>query len=101
MIGGDADLRWALPPAAIEAVLGNLLINAIQHGAPGAIEIGVDAERIEFRNAMHAEESHTGFGLGLELARRLLAKIGWTLEARFDRDGATLILAPVSSAPGV
>jgi signal transduction histidine kinase len=101
VIGGDADLRWALPPAAIEAVLGNLLINAIQHGAPGAIEIGVDAERIEFRNAMHAEESHTGFGLGLELARRLLAKIDWTLEARFDRDGATLILAPVSRVPGV
>ncbi|SDD55900.1 sensor histidine kinase [Aquimonas voraii] len=101
VIGGDADLRWALPPAAIEAVLGNLLINAIQHGAPGAIEISVDAERIEFRNAMHAEESHSGFGLGLELARRLLAKIGWTLEARFDRDGARLILAPVSRTPGV
>lgn len=100
-LGRDADVRWALPLAGIEAVLGNLLVNAIQHGAPGAIGIRVEAERIEFRNAMHAGESQTGFGLGLELARRLLAKIDWTLEARFDRECASLILSPVSRTPGV
>lgn len=95
-VGGDAGVRWALPPAGIEAVLANLLINAIQHGAPGAIELTLGAGRIELRNATGDGESHSGFGLGLELARRLLAKIDWMLEARIDRAGAEFILRPVS-----
>lgn len=97
----DAQVRWALPPAGIEAVLGNLLINAIQHGAPGVIEIHLASERIALRNAIHAGESQSGFGLGLELTRRLLAKIEWTLEARFGHESAELILCPLSSAARV
>lgn len=97
---GEASVRWALPPAGIEAVLGNLLINAIQHGAPGVIEIMLGAERIEIRNATDDGEGHSGFGLGLELARRLLAKIEWTLAARISRAGAELILCPVAKTAG-
>jgi signal transduction histidine kinase len=93
-IEARADSSWALPPAATEAVLGNLLINAIQHGAPGAIAITMAAERIEIRNATGEDETQSGFGLGLELARRLLARTEWTLEARFDRARAELILCP-------
>ncbi len=101
VLASDADVRWALPPAGIEAVLGNLLVNAIQHGAPGAIEIQLDAERIAFRNAVPGGESHSGFGLGLELARRLLAKIEWTLVARIDRAAAELILCPMAKTAGL
>lgn len=97
---GKASVRWALPPAGIEAVLGNLLINAIQHGAPGVIEIMLGAERIDIRNATDDGEGHSGFGLGLELARRLLAKIEWTLAARISRAGAELILCPVAKTAG-
>lgn len=100
VLAGDADVHWALPPAGIEAVLGNLLINAIQHGAPGTIEIHLGAERIAFGNAIPPGESHSGFGLGLELARRLLAKIEWTLVARIDRAGAELILCPTANTAG-
>jgi signal transduction histidine kinase len=99
-IGGDADVRWALPPAGVEAVLANLLMNAIQHGAPGAIDISMGAGRIAFRNATREGENHSGFGLGLELARRLLAKIEWTLEARIDRAGAEFILRPAPTTAG-
>lgn len=97
---GKASVRWALPPAGIEAVLGNLLINAIQHGAPGVIEIMLGAERIEIRNATDDGESHSGFGLGLELARRLLAKIEWTLAARIGRAGAEFVLCPEAKTAG-
>lgn len=97
----DAQVRWALPRAGIEAVLGNLLINAIQHGAPGVIEIHLASERIALRNAILAGESQSGFGLGLELTRRLLAKIEWTLEARFGHESAELILCPLSGAARV
>jgi signal transduction histidine kinase len=91
-IEADADPSWALPTAAIEAVLVNLLVNAIQHGAPGAIEIKTTPERIAIRNATDGDATQPGFGLGLELARRLLARMDWTLEASFDRARAELVL---------
>lgn len=75
-----ADLSWALPPEAAEAVLANLLINAIQHGAPGTIRIITGEGVIAFHNACCSEDPQPGFGLGLELARRLLARIGWRLQ---------------------
>jgi len=97
-IAAHADPSWALPPAAIEAVLGNLLINAIQHGAPGDIAIRVAAERIEIVNVTGDDEAQPGFGLGLELARRLLARMEWTLEARFGDAHAVLILCPAPTS---
>ena len=82
---------WALPVAAIEAVLGNLLLNALQHGAPGAIRLHLTRCSLVVENALSAgadermdeqvDADGGGFGLGLELARRLLARIGWTLQA--------------------
>jgi len=78
----DAGLRWSLPVAAVEAVLGNLLINAIQHGAPGLIHIDGDKEQLELRNPVNGTDDRPGFGLGVELARRLLARIDWRLEIR-------------------
>lgn len=98
VLAGDAGPRWALPPAGIEAVLANLLTNAIQHGAPGPIDISLCAERISFRNATREGDSHSGFGLGLELARRLLAKIEWTLDGKFHGEAAELILRPLPTA---
>jgi len=95
-IDAPSDPSWALPTAAIEAVLVNLLVNAIQHGAPGAIVITTAAESIEIRNATDEDATQPGFGLGLELARRLLARTEWTLEARFDHARAELILCPAS-----
>ena len=52
----DAGLRWSLPVAAVEAVLGNLLINAIQHGAPGLIHIDGDKEQLELRNPVNGTD---------------------------------------------
>ena len=72
-------LHWQLPPAAVEAVLGNLLLNAIQHGAPGLIEIHLSRESLSIRNPAASDEDASGFGLGLVLSARLLGRIGWEL----------------------
>jgi signal transduction histidine kinase len=76
----DAALHWPLPIAAVEAVLGNLLLNAIQHGALGLIELRAHAHGLDIGNACPQQSDSAGFGLGLELSRRLLARIGWSLQ---------------------
>lgn len=88
----NAGLGWALPPEAAEAVLGNLLINAIQHGAPGAIRIVQDDGVIAVHNACGSGDPQPGFGLGLELARRLLGRIGWHLQLESGAGGVVVRL---------
>jgi signal transduction histidine kinase len=75
----EAPLSWPLPIAAVEAVLGNVLLNAIQHGAAGPIRLRLHAAGLHVRNGCPAQGDSAGFGLGLELSRRLLARIGWML----------------------
>lgn len=93
----DAGLRWSLPVAAVEAVLGNLLVNAIQHGAPGLIRITGDSERLELRNPANATVVRPGFGLGIELAKRLLARIDWRLEISVEADEILVRLLPTKT----
>lgn len=75
------ELRWDAPWEVIETLLANLLLNAIQHGGAGGIEIEADASRLAIRNPPTAADA-PGFGLGLDIARRLAARIGWQLEMR-------------------
>lgn len=74
-----ADLSWPMPGAAAEALLSNLLLNAIQHGSPGTIETTVNADAVVVTNAYTADDRQPGHGLGLELARRIATRIGWAL----------------------
>lgn len=86
--------QWPLPQAAVEAVLGNLLVNAIQHGAPGPIRVGAEGGGLVMRNALGDADPAPGFGLGLQLARRLLARIGWGLRLQRSEDGMALWIEP-------
>lgn len=66
----------AAPAEVIEAILANLVLNAIQHGAPGTIAIDVDAQKLQIANAVHQGDSTPGFGLGLEVVERLTRRVG-------------------------
>lgn len=92
-----ADLGWALPPEVVEAVLGNLLINAIRHGAPGVIRVAQGDGVLAFHNAYGSGDPQPGFGLGLELARRLLARIGWRLQ--MERNAGDVVVRLTGEAP--
>lgn len=72
----DPELRWARPQEIVEAVLANLLLNAIQHGGQGIIAITADADGLLLRNPRAAAEA-VGFGLGMRIVERLAARIGW------------------------
>lgn len=83
-LDGQDEAIWPGPGEALEAVFGNLLLNAIQHGGRGRILVTLAADAIVVHNPLAAETPPQGFGLGLELATRLCLRCGWRLEAVAD-----------------
>lgn len=73
-----AEPQLIAPRGAVEAVLANLLGNAIGHGAPGAVELQGTRSSLTIRNRI-AQHSTPGFGLGLTIVQRLVAKLGWRM----------------------
>ncbi len=81
---------WPLPPEVAETVLANLLLNAIQHGGRGGIEIELMQTRLRLRNSA-APSAGDGAGLGLRLVERVLARIGLVLH--FSRAAGVVTVA--------
>lgn len=75
----DATAAWPMPAEVIETVLANLLLNAIQHGGPGAVQVVIEDNGADVDNALAAEVGPPGFGLGLVLVERLLQRFSWAL----------------------
>lgn len=95
------DHAWGLPPAAAEAIAGNLLLNAIQHGGAGKIGVASSVHGIVIDNAMSAElQDAGGFGLGFVLSQRLLERIGWRIARDAEHDRVRVRLWPEQKAPG-
>jgi signal transduction histidine kinase len=93
----EAPLHWTMPTAAAEALLSNLLLNAIQHGSPGPIAVSIAADAVVVNNACTADSARPGHGLGLELARRIAARIGWSVSAEASEGHhVTRVAAPPS-----
>src|SRR5690606_14980172 len=82
----DCDQPWPGPESALSSVLGNLLLNAVQHGGAGDIVVWADNRSIEIRNpvATGTGNGTEGFGVGLQLVQRLCRRCGWLL--RRERD---------------
>lgn len=78
----EATPKWTAPRDVIETLLANLLLNAIQHGGAGTIALSADADSLVMTNP-YASNNVPGFGLGLDIAHRLAARIDWRLA--FDR----------------
>ena len=79
-------LYWRAPWEVVETLLANLLLNAIQHGGGGEIAVAADRDRLTLRNPPAAADA-PGFGLGLDIAQRLAARIGWQLTLQVTADG--------------
>jgi signal transduction histidine kinase len=76
----DEGLQWTGPSEVLEAVLANLVLNAIQHGGSGEVQVAASSAAITVRNRRDPSRSTGGFGLGLRLVGRLCERCGWQLQ---------------------
>lgn len=71
-------------PTLLQMTMHNLLRNALEHGAPGAIRISADAISLQVSNAIGGDEPDAtdtrGFGVGLHLVERIADRLGWKVQ---------------------
>ncbi|MBB1060704.1 sensor histidine kinase [Marilutibacter spongiae] len=76
------DIDWPMPGEVAETILNNLLLNAIQHGDRGEIRIEVHGTTLGIDNPLPDRPAPSGFGVGRQLAERLVERFGGTLRQR-------------------
>lgn len=75
--------HWNIPQDIPDAIFGNVLMNAIQHGVPGIITVRIEDDRIAVVNPAGVLPS-SGFGYGLQIVQRLADRVGWQLDVSHD-----------------
>lgn len=88
---GNSEASWHCPREPVETLIANLMLNAIQHGGAGIVEISLDTDTLTIRNPLAGRDT-AGFGVGLQVVRRLVERLGWSLELRSDATHATCTL---------
>lgn len=92
------DLAWQVPAEVAEAILGNLLLNAIQHGQSGNITLHADRHSLTLSNlACDPELAPPGFGIGLKIVQRLAERIGWDVIRHLE---GQMVLMEIRFQPG-
>lgn len=87
-----------VPAEAFEAIFANLLLNAIQHGAPGEIVVSLRDDWVEISNPTGGAEPAQGFGFGLAIVQRLTDRVGGQIAVN-DSRGYRTVRFDLSDAP--
>jgi len=98
-------LRVAAPDSMVAMVIGNIVRNALQHGAGGSVAVFFqdltltvsNAGQISNNDLPHIFEPRFttragGHGMGLYLARRICERYGWLIRIDSDASGTTAVL---------
>ena len=89
-------LHWGIPEDVADALIGNLLMNAIQHGLPGRITVLIEADAVAVVNAAETG-GRAGFGFGLQIVQRLADRVGWRLDV--SRDTGVVVARLMQNVP--
>ncbi|MGQ7829720.1 sensor histidine kinase [Altererythrobacter sp. Z27] len=73
-----------MPEDILETLLASLLFNAVQHGGPGAVAIALRPNHVRISNPLRENDARPGFGMGIDIAGRLAARIGWNFETSIE-----------------
>ncbi|ABC31040.1 Signal transduction histidine kinase [Hahella chejuensis KCTC 2396] len=94
----DVEVRLELSPdivkiekSLLHIVLANLVRNAFQHSSGGVIVMTTDRDGLRMTNPINPEDADSnveGFGLGLELVRRICDKLNWRFSVDLTGEGA-------------
>ncbi|MBU6954985.1 HAMP domain-containing sensor histidine kinase [Hahella sp. HN01] len=108
LTGGNVAVRLELDSGVIKIeksllhiVSANLVRNAFQHSSEGEIVVITDSEGLRLTNPINPEDADAnveGFGLGLELVRRICDKLQWRFSVDLTGDGVqvNVIWSPTS-----
>lgn len=95
------ETRLSLPLTATKIVLGNLIRNAFQHTQEGEVIIKQQGDdilitNIDTQSSEDSLPSATGYGLGIELVKRITAQLGWPYAHTVNATGHEVRLTLVS-----
>jgi signal transduction histidine kinase len=109
VVEADAPVRMAIEPEQLESVLGNLVENALRHGAGSPVDVTLRGARGRLRIDVHdqgpgvseanrkrlferfftTQRDQGGTGLGLAIVRAIAEARGGRVGAEFDASGST------------
>ncbi len=68
---------YRMPTAVLAVVMRSLVRNAVVHGEPSDIEVGVHEDRITVSNVANTKiDENNGFGIGLSIVQRICDRFG-------------------------
>ncbi len=79
------------PVEIAEAILANLLLNAVQHGA-GQVRVESATDGIVIMNPVGVTVDARGFGLGLEIVHRLAQRLDWQVDRVTDNENVRTLI---------
>ena len=89
----ESGIRYPMPGAVLNVVLGNLLRNAIQHTEQGRILCVLNAREILVEDSGgsigYTSASEKGFGIGLIIVDRICERFGWKFKLLRLEEGGT------------